>query len=108
MEGGVQAFARHMEGQESIYSRLYEENSKKFGLYAHFPMYVGFGSTSAYTRKYKKTEATMDYSFFALQFLLLQCIQGIPYIALQKGNGGSNPSDIKEYGRPRFKIFGLI
>ena len=45
--------------------------------------------------------ATMDYSFVALQFLLLQCIQGAPYIALQRGNGGSNPSDLEAYGRPR-------
>ena len=44
-----------------------------------------------------KTEATMDFSFLTLQFLLLQCIQGVPYIALQRGNGGSNPSGIKEF-----------
>ena len=42
----------------------------------------------------------MDYSFFTLQFLLLQCIQEAQYIALQRGNGGSNPSILKEYGRP--------
>ena len=34
----------------------------------------------------------MDYSFLALQFLL-QCIQRVPYIALQWGNERSNPSD---------------
>ena len=32
---------------------------------------------------------TMDYSFIDLQFLLLQCLQGVPYIALKRGNGGS-------------------
>ena len=53
-------------------------------------------------------ESTMDYSFFTLQFLLLQCIQGVPYIELQNGNGGSNTRDIKEYRRPRVRIFGLI
>ena len=41
----------------------------------------------------------MDYSFLTLQFLLLQCIQGVPYIALKKGNGGSNMSILKAYGR---------
>ena len=55
-----------------------------------------------------KVEETTDYSFLALQFLLLQCIQGTPYIALQRGNGGSNLSILQEYGRPRDKIFGLI
>ena len=48
-----------------------------------------------------------------LQFIcssipLLQCIQGVPYIALQRGNGGSNPSDLEAYGRPRVKWFGHI
>ena len=54
-----------------------------------------------------KDEATMDYSFLTLQFLLFQCIQGVPYIALQRGNGGSNPSVLKEFGRPRVKLFRL-
>ena len=58
--------------------------------------------------KYKKIEATMDYSFLALQFLLLQCIQGVPYIALQRGNGGSNQSVLKAFGSPRVNLFGLI
>ena len=40
----------------------------------------------------------MDYSFLSLQFLPLQCIQRVPYIVLQWGNGSSNPSDLKEYG----------
>ena len=35
----------------------------------------------------RKVEATMEYSFLSIQFLLLQCIQGVPYIALQRGNG---------------------
>ena len=48
--------------------------------------------------KHKLTKATMDYSFFSLQ-----CIQGIPYIELQKGNGGLNLSDLKAYGRPRLR-----
>ena len=39
--------------------------------------------------------ATMDYSFLALEFLFLQCIQWVPYIVLQWGNGRSNPSDIR-------------
>ena len=51
------------------------------------------------------SEATMDYSFLALKFLFLQCIQEAQYIALQIGNGGSSPSVIKEYGRPRVNIF---
>ena len=33
----------------------------------------------------------------------LQCIQGVPYTVLQWGNGRSNPSDLKAYGRPRDK-----
>ena len=37
----------------------------------------------------------MDYSFLAFQFLLFQCIQRVPFIVLQWGNGGSNPSDLK-------------
>ena len=52
------------------------------------------------------SEATMDYSFLALNFLLLQCIQEAQYIALQRGNGGSNPSDLEAYGMPRVKWFG--
>ena len=31
----------------------------------------------------------MNYSFLALQFIFLQCIQEAQYIALQMGNGGS-------------------
>ena len=58
--------------------------------------------------KYKQTEPTIDYSFFSLQFPLLQCIKGVPYIALQMGNGGSNPSDLEAYGRPRVRIFGIL
>ena len=51
--------------------------------------------------KYMQAMATMDYSFFDLQ-----CIQGVPYIALQRGNEGSNPSDIEAYGRQRVRWFG--
>ena len=58
--------------------------------------------------KYKKIEPTMDYSFFSLQFPPLQCIQGVPYIELQKGNGGSNVRILKAFGRIRVKLFGLI
>ena len=36
----------------------------------------------------------MDYSFLALQFLIFQCIQRVPYIVLQWGNGRSNMSVI--------------
>ena len=54
-----------------------------------------------------KTKATMDYSFLTLQFLPLQCIQEAQYIVLQRGNGGLNPSVLKEYGRPIDKIFEL-
>ena len=50
--------------------------------------------------KYKQAMATMDYSFLALQ-----CIQGVPYIVLQRDNGGSNMSDLEAYGRPRDKWF---
>ena len=32
-----------------------------------------------------------------------QCIQRVPYIALQWGNGRSNLSDLKAYGIPRDK-----
>ena len=53
--------------------------------------------------KYKQAMETMDYSFLALQFLYFQCIQRVPYIVLQWGNGRSNPSDLKAYGRPRDK-----
>ena len=38
----------------------------------------------------------MDYSFFS-SIPPLQCIQGVPYIALQKGNGGSNPRIFKAF-----------
>ena len=55
-----------------------------------------------------KAEETMDYSFIALEFLLLQCIQEVLYIALQRGNGGLNPSVLKVYGRKRDNIFRLI
>ena len=55
-----------------------------------------------------KIEAKMDYSFLTLQFLLLQCIKGVPYITLQRGNGELNPSVLKAFGRPRFKLFGFI
>ena len=48
-------------------------------------------------------EATMNYSFLTLQFLPFQCIQRVPYIVLQWGNGRSNLSDLKAYGRPRDK-----
>ena len=58
--------------------------------------------------KYKQNEATMDYSFFTLQFLPLQSIQEAKYIALQRGNGGSCLSVLKAYGRPRENIFELI
>ena len=37
----------------------------------------------------------MDYSFLTLQFLTFKCIQRVPYIALQWGNGRSNLSDLK-------------
>ena len=53
--------------------------------------------------KYMQTVETMDYSLFSLQ-----CIQGVPYIALQEDNGGSNPSVLNAFGRPRVKWFGLI
>ena len=55
-----------------------------------------------------KIEATMDYSFLTLQFLFLTCIQEAQYIELQRGNGGLSPSIVKEYGRPRDKVFILI
>ena len=45
-EGSIQSISRHMEGQESSYSGLIEENSKRFCFYAHFPMYVGHSGTS--------------------------------------------------------------
>ena len=53
--------------------------------------------------KYMQIVATMDYSFLALQ-----CIQGVPYITLQEGNGGSNPSVLKAFGMPRVKLFRLL
>ena len=52
MEGQIWVFSKHMEGQESRYSELNEENSKFFWLYAHFSMYVGFGSKVVYAREY--------------------------------------------------------
>ena len=55
-----------------------------------------------------KVEATMDYIFLTLQFIPLQCIKEVPYIALQKGNVESNLSDLKAYGGTRVRIFGLI
>ena len=42
----------------------------------------------------------MDYSSHSLNSLFLQCIQRVPYIALQWGNERSNSSDLKAYGRP--------
>ena len=60
------------------------------------------GQRDAYS-SIRKSEEKMDYSFLALQFLPFQCIQGVPYIALQRGNGGLNPSVLKEFGRPRVK-----
>ena len=56
----------------------------------------------------RKAKARIDYSLLALQFLLLQCIQGVPYIALKRGNGGSNPSILKEFIRTRVNLFRLI
>ena len=50
----------------------------------------------------------MDYSFLALQFLLLQCIQEAQYIALQIGNGGSSASILKAYVRLRVNLVGAI
>ena len=35
-----------------------------------------------------------------------QCIQRVPYIVLKWGNGRSNTSDLKAYGRPRDKWLG--
>ena len=64
------------------------------------------GQRDAYS-SIRKTKVTMDYSFLALQFILLLCIQGFPYIALQRGNGGSNLSDLKAFWRPRVKWFGF-
>ena len=40
MEGRVRAFLWHIEGQDSSYSGLFEENSKNFCLHAHFLMYA--------------------------------------------------------------------
>ena len=48
----------------------------------------------------EQVPAKMDYSSLALNFSCLQCIQRVPYIALQWGNERSNPSDLKAYGRP--------
>ena len=50
--------------------------------------------------------ATMVYSSLALNSSCLQCIQMVPYIALQWGNEGSNLSDLKAYGRLGDKWFG--
>ena len=48
--GSSRSVSRHMEGQESSYSGLIEENSKSFCFYAHFPMYGGYnGATCVYT-----------------------------------------------------------
>ena len=49
---------------------------------------------------------TMDYSYLALNSSCLQCIQRVPYIALQWGNGRSNLSDLKAYGRSTDKWLG--
>ena len=54
------------------------------------------------------SEATMDYSFLTLNFLLLQCIQEAQYIALQRGNGGLIPTLVKAYGSTRVKISGNL
>ena len=49
-EGLIQIISKNMEGQESSYSGLIEENSKSFCFYAHFPMYGGYnGATCVYT-----------------------------------------------------------
>ena len=49
-EGSIQSVSRHMEGQESSYSGLIEENSKYFTFCAHFLMYKGYsGETCVYT-----------------------------------------------------------
>ena len=49
-EESIQSVSRHMEGQESIYSRLIEENSKSFCFYEHFLMYVAnIGASCMYT-----------------------------------------------------------
>ena len=66
--------------------------------------YVLMGQRDA-NSSISKTDTTMNYSFLTLQFLLLQCIQGVLYIALQRGNGGSNLSVLKEFGGPRVKLF---
>ena len=50
-EGSSQSISKNMEGQESSYSGLIEENSKNFCFYAHFPMYTGYsGASYVYTR----------------------------------------------------------
>ena len=54
--------------------------------------------------KYKQAITTMDYSFVALQFLPSMYPRGSLYSTPK----GSNMSDLKAYGRPRVRIFGLI
>ena len=51
-EGSSWSISRNMEGQESSYSELIEENSKSFCFYAHFPMYAGISLKVARTRGY--------------------------------------------------------
>ena len=58
--------------------------------------------------KYMQIVEKMDYSLLVLQFIPFQCIQGIPYIVLQNGNGGLNLSVLKAFGRPRVKLFRLL
>ena len=48
----IRSVSRHMEGQESSYSGLNEENFNFFCFYPHFPMYVGIGLKAACTRGY--------------------------------------------------------
>ena len=45
-EGSIQSVSRHMEGQESSYSGLIQENSKFFSFYAHFSMYMGYSGAT--------------------------------------------------------------
>ena len=52
MEGRIQAFSRHMEGQESSYSELNEEKSKNICHVAHILMYMGLRSKFMCTRDY--------------------------------------------------------
>ena len=53
MEGQIGAFSMNLEGQESIYSDSYEENSKNVWTYAHIPMCVGLRSKVACTHEYE-------------------------------------------------------